>query len=87
MPGMKTMMYIMPVFFMFMLNRFSSGLTYYYFLATLITIGQNEIFKLLTNEEKLLKQIHANKAKPVKKSSFQARLEQMSKQRGIGPKK
>ncbi len=45
MPGMKTMMYIMPVMFMFILNNFSSGLTYYYFLANVITLGQNLIFK------------------------------------------
>ncbi len=83
MPGMKTMMYIMPVMFMVFLNKYSSGLTYYYFLSTLITIGQNEIFKLVTDEEKLLRQIHLNKAKPVKKSSFQERLEKMSKQRGL----
>ncbi len=80
MPGMKTMMYIMPVMFMVFLNKYASGLTYYYFLSNLIAIGQNEIFKLMTNEEKLLKQIHANKAKPVKKSSFQERLEKMAKQ-------
>ena len=82
MPGMKTMMYIMPVMFMFFLNNFSSGLTYYYFLANMITIGQNEIFKLMINEDKLLKQIHSHKAKPVKKSGFQARLEKMAKDRG-----
>ena len=88
-PGMKTMMYIMPVMFMFMLNSFSAGLTYYYFLANVITIGQNEIFKLMINEDKLLKQIHANKAKPAKKkSSFQERLEKMAKDRGMNlPKK
>ncbi len=88
-PGMKTMMYIMPVMFMFMLNSFSAGLTYYYFLANMITIGQNEVFKLMINEEKLLKQIQANKAKPAKKKSgFQERLEKMAKERGMNvPKK
>jgi YidC/Oxa1 family membrane protein insertase len=88
MPGMKTMMYIMPVMFMFMLNSFSAGLTYYYFLANVITIGQNEVFKLMIDENKLLKQIHANKAKPVKKSKFAERLEKMAKERGYkAPKK
>ena len=82
MPGMKTMMYIMPVMFMFFLNSFSAGLTYYYFLANVITIGQNEVFKLMIDEEKLLKQIHANKAKVKKKSKFQERLEKMAKERG-----
>jgi YidC/Oxa1 family membrane protein insertase len=87
-PGMKTMMYIMPVMFMFMLNSFSSGLTYYYFLANVITIGQNEIFKLMIDEQKLLKQIHANKAKPVKKSAWQERMKKMARDRGYQlPKK
>ena len=87
MPGMKNMMYIMPVLFMVMLNNFSAGLTYYYFLANVITIGQNEIFKRMINEEKLLNQIHARKAKPTKKSSFQERLEKMAKDRGYKAKK
>jgi YidC/Oxa1 family membrane protein insertase len=87
MPGMKTMMYIMPVMFMFFLNNFSSGLTYYYFLANVITIGQNELFKRMINEQKLLKQIQTNKAKPVKRSKFQERLEKMAKERGYKPKK
>jgi YidC/Oxa1 family membrane protein insertase len=87
MPGMKTMMYIMPVMFMFFLNNFSAGLTYYYFLANVITIGQNEIFKRMIDEEKLLKKIHANKAKVQKKSKFQERLEKMAKERGYKPAK
>lgn len=88
MPGMKSMMYIMPVMFMVFLNSWSSGLTYYYFLANVITIGQNEIFKRMIDEEKLLKKIHANKAKTVKKSKFQERLEKMAKERGYKmPKK
>ena len=86
-PGMKTMMYIMPVMFMFILNNFSSGLTYYYFLANLITIIQNEIFKRSINEEKLLHQLNENKKKPAKKSSFQAKLEEAAKRRGYNTKK
>jgi YidC/Oxa1 family membrane protein insertase len=88
MPGMKTMMYIMPVMFMFILNNFSAGLTYYYFLANVITIGQNYLFKQFIDEEKLLRQMEARKVKPVKKSKFQQRLEVMAKQQGYkAPKK
>lgn len=86
-PGMKVVMYIMPFMFMFFLNNFSSGLTYYYFLTNVITIGQNELFKRMIDENKLLKQIHANKAKPVKKSKFQERLEKMAKERGYNTPK
>jgi YidC/Oxa1 family membrane protein insertase len=85
-PGMQVMMYIMPVIFMFVLNRFSSGLTYYYFLANLITIIQNEIFKRSIDEAKLLHQLNENKKKPVKKSSFQAKLEEAAKRRGYKSK-
>jgi len=80
MPGMKTMMYMMPVMFLFILNSFSAGLTYYYFLANVITIVQNEIFKRSIDESKILAKLHANSAKPVKKSNFQQRLERMQKQ-------
>jgi YidC/Oxa1 family membrane protein insertase len=81
MPGMKTMMYIMPVTFLFFLNDFSSGLTYYYFLANMITFGQNFLFKAFVNEEEVLKKLEAKKAKnkTKKKSKWQMRLEEMQK--------
>lgn len=82
MPGMKGMMYIMPVMFLFVLNSYSSGLTYYYFLANLITFGQNAIFKQMIDEDAILKKLEARKAKPKKKSNFQKRLEEAAKQRG-----
>jgi YidC/Oxa1 family membrane protein insertase len=84
MPGMKTMMYIMPVMFMFILNSFSAGLTYYYFLANVITIGQNYLFKFFIDEEAILKKLNSKKVKVSegKKSSFQQKLEDMAKQRG-----
>ena len=80
MPGMKTMMYIMPVMFMFSLNNFSSGLTYYYFLANVITIGQNLLFKRFIDEDKIMKKIASKQNKPAKKSKFAARLEAIQKQ-------
>jgi len=80
MPGMKQMMYIMPVMFLFFLNDFSAGLTYYYFVANVITIAQNEIFKRSIDEAKILAKLNAHSAKPKKKSSFQERLEKMQRQ-------
>ena len=80
MPGMKTMMYIMPVMFMLILNNFSAGLTYYYFLANVITLGQNLLFKQTIDEEKILAKINARKNKPAKKSRFAQRLEAIQKQ-------
>lgn len=79
MKGMQTMMYIMPIMFLFIFNSYSSGLSYYYFVATLITILQTWLIRRYVNDEKLLKQIELAKTKPVKKSKFQERLEQMQK--------
>ncbi len=88
MPGMKGMMYVMPVMFMVILNNFSAGLTYYYFLANMITLGQNALFKQFVDEDELRKKLHSRKAKTTKKSGFQKRLEDMAKQRGYKlPKK
>ena len=86
-PGMKMMMYMMPVMFMLILNNFSSGLTYYYFLANMITYGQNIISKQFINEKAVLAKLEANRKKPIVKSKWTQRLEQAAKQRGISTKK
>ncbi len=82
MPGMKTMMYFFPVMMLFWFNSYASGLSYYYFVANIITFAQMYIIKRFVDEEAILKQLEANKKKPAKKSNFQARLEKMAKERG-----
>ncbi len=80
MPGMKVMMYIMPVMFLVFFNNYASGLSYYYFVSTLITILQTYIIRKFVNEEKLLATIKENQKKPQKKSAWLERLEQAQKQ-------
>ncbi|MDL2256345.1 membrane protein insertase YidC [Parabacteroides sp. OttesenSCG-928-K15] len=80
MPGMKMMMYLMPLMFLVFFNQYASGLTYYYFISTLMTIAQTLAFRFFINEEKLLSKLEANKKKPQKKSSFMKRLEEAQKQ-------
>jgi len=80
MPGMKAMMYMMPVIMMVFFNQYASGLTYYYFISLLITIVQTMIFRYTIDEEKLLAKLEENKKKPMKKSGFMKRLEDMQKQ-------
>jgi len=88
MPGMKTMMYMMPVMFLFILNSYPSGLSYYYLLANLITIGQTFLIRrFFVDEEKIHAQLQANKKKPAKKSGFQKRLEEMAKQQQTAQRK
>ncbi len=82
MPGMKTMMYLMPVMFLGIFNSYASGLSYYYFLANIITFGQMFVFRYAINEDKLRAKIELNKKKPAKKkSAFQKRLEDAAKQK------
>ncbi|HEX2920595.1 MAG TPA: membrane protein insertase YidC [Bacteroidales bacterium] len=86
-PGMKFMMYIMPIMFMFILNNFSAGLTYYYFLANMLTYIQNIVSKRFIDADAVLATLEENKKKPLKKSKWQQRLEEAAKQRGINPSK
>jgi YidC/Oxa1 family membrane protein insertase len=80
MPGMKTMMYIMPVFMLVFLNSYPAGLNYYYCISSLITIIQTLLFRYFLNEDALLAKLEANKKKPAKKKSgFMARLEEAQK--------
>jgi len=79
-PGMKTMMYLMPIMFLGFFNSYSAGLSYYYLLANLITFAQMYAIRSFVDEKKLHAQIQENKKKPVKKSNFQKRLEEMAKQ-------
>ena len=76
MPGMKLMMYLMPLMFLVFFNQYASGLTYYYFISMLISIVQTLIFRFTINEEKLLAKLEANKRKPMKKSGLMKRLEE-----------
>lgn len=79
-PGMKWMMYLMPVFFMIFFNNYAAGLSYYYFLSLLITIAQTYIIRRwVVNEDDVRKAMAENAKKPKKKSGFMARLEEAQK--------
>ncbi len=81
MPGMKFMMlYLMPVMLLLWFNNYSAGLSYYYLLSNVITIGQTVAFRSLVDDKKLHAQMKENAKKPRKKSKWQERLEEMQKQ-------
>jgi len=87
---MKIMTYLMPVMMLFFFNNYSSGLSYYYFLANIISIGQTFLIrKVFINEKAIRAKIEENKKRPKakKKSGFQKRMEDMAKQRGYQPPK
>ena len=80
MPGMKWMMYLMPVMFLVFFNNYAAGLSYYYFLSLLITIAQTYAFRFVIKEEDVRRTMAENAKKPRKKSGFMARLEEMQRQ-------
>ena len=81
---MKWMMYLMPVIFVFMLNDYSSGLNYYYFVSGLISILTFVYLRKAIDEKKLLAKLEArfeaNKNNPVKKSNLMAKMEALQKE-------
>ncbi|MBI3233657.1 MAG: membrane protein insertase YidC [Bacteroidetes bacterium] len=82
---MKYIGLIMPVIFLGFFNNYAAGLTWYYFLSNLITILQQLLIRRFIDEKALHAAMQENKKKPVKKSGFQQRLEDMAKKRGIDP--
>ena len=90
MPGMKFMMYFMPVIFLAVMNKYAAGLSWYYFLANMFTFLQNYAMKFIIKDSTIRLQLEANMKKPAKKGGFAQRLEDMAKQRQqqqIGAKK
>jgi YidC/Oxa1 family membrane protein insertase len=85
MPGMKYMMYFMPILFLPFLNKFSAGLSYYYTISNIISIGQMYLIrKFMVDEKKLHAQIAEHMKKPLKTPSrfqqkLQKHLEEMQK--------
>ena len=81
---MRWMMYLMPVMFFFMFNNYSSGLNFYYFLSTLISVFTYIYLRRTTDESELLRKMEAfadsNKNTPAKKSNMMARLEALQEQ-------
>jgi YidC/Oxa1 family membrane protein insertase len=81
-PGpMKSMQYIMPFIFLFVLNGYPAGLTYYYFISNLVSYGQMKLIRRFVDDEKIKEILEKNKARNAnkKKSKFQQRLEEAMK--------
>jgi YidC/Oxa1 family membrane protein insertase len=82
---MKSMGYIMPIIFMFVLNTFASGLSFYYFISNLVTFAQQAIIKRFVDEDKIKRVMDEHKKKIAaggstgKKSSFMSKLEDAMK--------
>ena len=83
MAGMKFMMvYMMPTMMIFWFNDYSSGLNYYYFLSSLLSMAQTFLIRTMVDDNKVHAMIQANAAKNTKgkKSRFQQRYEELMRQ-------
>ena len=81
MPNMKFIMYLSPLFMLFFFNNYPSGLSLYYFISNLITIGIMLVIKnFIIDEERIHAQIQENKKKPKKQSKFKQRLQEAMEQ-------
>jgi YidC/Oxa1 family membrane protein insertase len=86
---MKNLGYIMPVMFMFVLNSYPAGLSFYYFVSNMVTFGQQALIKLFVDDKTIRQKVEENKIKNVnkKKSKFQQRLEDAMKAAETNKKK
>jgi len=78
MPNMKFIMYLSPLLMLFFFNNYASGLSLYYFVSNLITIGIMLVIKnYILDDAKIHAQIQENKKKPKKENKFQKKMREM----------
>ena len=78
---MKIMIYISPVMMLIFFNNYASGLSLYYFISNLITIGIMYVIKNhIVKEEKIHAMIQENKTKPKTQGRFQRKMQEMMEQ-------
>ncbi len=81
MPNMKFIMYLSPIMMLFFFNNYASGLSLYYFVSNLITIGIMLVIKYaIIDEDKIHAKIQENKKKPKKQGKFAKKMQEMMEQ-------
>lgn len=79
-PQLKYMVYLMPIVFLGVFNNYAAGLSYYYFLANVITFSQQFAIRRWLNEEKILQKIKEKKEKPKKENRIMRRMKDIQEQ-------
>ena len=78
---MKYMMYFSPIMMLFFFNNYASGLSLYYFISNLISIGIILVIKnYILDENKIHAQIQEKKKQPKKQNRFQKKMAEMMEQ-------
>lgn len=78
--NMKALSYVFPLMFMFVLNSYPAGLTFYYFVSNVVTIAQQQLIRRFVDEDKLKAVLDENRRKNAsgqgkKPGGFQALLQ------------
>ena len=81
--NMKALGYVMPVVFMFVMNTFAAGLSWYYFVSNVVTVLQQQIIRKFVDETKIRKILDETRVKIAsgekKKSKFSDLLDRSMK--------
>ena len=78
---MRYMMYFSPIMMLFFFNNYASGLSLYYFISNLISIGIILVIKnYILDEDKIHAQIQEKKKQPKKQNRFQKKMAEMMEQ-------
>jgi YidC/Oxa1 family membrane protein insertase len=78
---MKYMIYFSPILMLVFFNNYASGLSLYYFISNLISIGIMIVIKnFIIDEDKVLAKIQVSKAKPKKQNRFQKKMAEIMEQ-------
>lgn len=81
MPNMKFIMYLSPLMMLVFFNNYASGLSLYYFVSNMITIGIMLVIKnFIIDDEKIHAKIQEDKKKPKKQNKFQKKMAEMMEQ-------
>lgn len=79
-PQMKYIIYFMPVIFLGVFNNYAAGLSYYYFVANVITFGQQFAIRAFLDDDKIRERIQEKKKKPKKENRFMRRMRELQEE-------
>ncbi len=79
-PQLKYMVYLMPIVFLGVFNNYAAGLSYYYFLANMITFGQQFAIRSYIDEDKIHQKMQEKKKQPKKENRFMRRMRELQEQ-------
>lgn len=79
-PQMKYLIYLMPIMFLGFFNNYAAGLSYYYFVANMITFGQQFAIRSFLDENKIRAKIQKKKESPKKENRLMRRMKEMQEQ-------